>query len=259
METEVKEVRNTSENYYKEHYNFIRSIYNGKKYYYNNIDYTKKIIEALLQFDVAPSKYVGISAPRLSEAYRKIFDNSVFINKHKSTLLNHWFLHLNNKKYCSKCKTIHPIKSFGKDNSRWNRLTVFCKVCMNTESNTWRRNNSDKAYEISKRWKAKNPEKVKSYVKKYRLANLDKDAAKSALRRATKQRATPNWLSEEQKKEIISFYYLAKKLTKENNIAYHVDHIVPLNGTNICGLHVPWNLQVITAVENMKKGNKYDY
>ena len=249
----------TSEDYYEEHYIFILSKYNGKKYYYNNVDYTRKAIEALLQFEVAPSNYVGIKSPRLSEGYRKIFDSSVFVNKHKSTLLNHWFLHLNNKKYCSKCKCIYSIKSFGKDNSRWNSLAVFCKACINTESNNWKRDNPDKVYETNKRWKAKNPEKVKSYRTKHRLANLHKDAAKSALRRASKQRATPKWLSEEQKKEIISLYYLAKKLTKENNIVYHVDHIVPLNGTNICGLHVPWNLQVITAVENMKNGNKYDY
>lgn len=68
-------------------------------------------------------------------------------------------------------------------------------------------------------------------------------------RRAHKGLATPRWLSAEQRAEIFSFY-------KNRPPGYEVDHIVPLQGKNVSGLHVPWNLQYLPAAENRRKGNK---
>lgn len=82
--------------------------------------------------------------------------------------------------------------------------------------------------------------------------------AGSARRRAVKRRATPSWLSNEHKMEIAAIYDLAAFLSRTTGVEYHVDHIFPLSGKTVCGLHVPLNLRVITAADNLKKHAKLE-
>jgi 5-methylcytosine-specific restriction endonuclease McrA len=81
-----------------------------------------------------------------------------------------------------------------------------------------------------------------------------KVAAKNALQRARRLQATPVWVDIE---ALRSVYVEAKQLSKERSINYHVDHIVPLQHPLVCGLHVPWNLQIITAEQNILKSNNF--
>jgi 5-methylcytosine-specific restriction endonuclease McrA len=101
-----------------------------------------------------------------------------------------------------------------------------------------------------------NKERLRPIRDLWRQNNLDLLAAKEAKRRSGKLYATPTWLTDKQLSEIKSIYKLAKKLEKLTGIKYHVDHIVPLKGVSVCGLHVPWNLKAIPAEENLKKHNK---
>lgn len=94
----------------------------------------------------------------------------------------------------------------------------------------------------------------KEKERQYRLANRDKSAARTAKRRARKLLATPKWLTKDDWTLIDSFYVESSRLTRETGIRYAVDHIHPLQGKFVCGLHVPWNLQVLTDDENTRKG-----
>jgi 5-methylcytosine-specific restriction endonuclease McrA len=74
-------------------------------------------------------------------------------------------------------------------------------------------------------------------------------------RRAKQAQATPAWLTNEQFKQIEEFYSMAKELETVFPWKQHVDHVVPINGKDVCGLHVPWNLQILSMKANLEKGN----
>lgn len=83
----------------------------------------------------------------------------------------------------------------------------------------------------------------------------ERRAAIQATRNATKANATPIWLSAEQKQDIEDVYFQSAMLTATTGVKHEVDHIVPLMGVNVCGLHVAWNLRAIPAHENRRKSN----
>lgn len=122
----------------------------------------------------------------------------------------------------------------------------------------WHEANRDRVAAARKRWYEKNKEKNAENARKYSQENPEWKAAHCAKRRARKLRACPPWLTEEQLKAIESFYKDAKAQFKRTGVPHHVDHIVPLQGRNVSGLHVPWNLQILTASDNSKKSNKLE-
>ncbi len=87
---------------------------------------------------------------------------------------------------------------------------------------------------------------------------LPQIAAYEAGRRAIKLQRTPRWVDCEEKWLIKEVYALAALRTKQFEFSWHVDHIVPLQGHYVSGLHVPENLQVIPGVDNISKCNKYE-
>jgi hypothetical protein len=121
----------------------------------------------------------------------------------------------------------------------------------------WRKENREHVNTQSKTYRDSNKETVAASRKKWAMNNQDKVIANVAKRHAAKLRRTPKWLTSEQRKQIEYVYLEAKMLEVETGIKHHVDHILPLQGKNVSGLHVPENLRVITALENHRKFNHY--
>lgn len=92
------------------------------------------------------------------------------------------------------------------------------------------------------------------YMRRYLEMNREAVYATVNARRSRMRDATPKWAD---MKVIRRIYIACARISAETGIAHHVDHIVPLRGRSVCGLHVPWNLQILPDVENRKKSNKH--
>lgn len=106
------------------------------------------------------------------------------------------------------------------------------------------------------RAQARTPEEKRAYRAAWKENNIDQVLADNKVRRRKHREATPPWLSRKQKTEIRQLYQIAITMSKTTGERYVVDHIIPLRSDFVCGLHVPWNLRVITQEENLKKSNK---
>lgn len=94
--------------------------------------------------------------------------------------------------------------------------------------------------------------------KAWRTAHPEKHNAKAAYRRAAKIHRTPKWLTPDDRWMIEEIYHLAQLRSQVTGVEWHVDHVIPLLGKTVSGLHVPGNLRVIVGVENLRKGCRFE-
>lgn len=118
-------------------------------------------------------------------------------------------------------------------------------------------NNKEKHSAVMAEHYKNNTEKYKEKTRLWQQNNRARHNAYCMFRYTSKMQARPKWLSQDDLWMIEEAYSLAKLREQMTGIKWHVDHIVPLRGKTVCGLHVPWNLQVITASENCSKRNKF--
>ncbi len=170
------------------------------------------------------------------------------------------------KKTCKECLELKAISDFYFNRTK-NTIFSECKECNKKRSSRWNKVNRRRYQDNCSRHKMQNPELYKSYKvkeyyknklkyseygKKYRKSKIGRETrnALERVRQLGKKKACPSWLSKEHKLEMKLFYINRPE-------GMHVDHVVPLNGKIVSGLHVPWNLQYLPAAENSKKRNKF--
>lgn len=147
-----------------------------------------------------------------------------------------------------------------------------CYECVKLRVSKWQRENPEKVKENHDAWVKRNPRVANQRRKQWYVDNIDRHreqmrkyhearphlkAVLSSKARATQLQRTPPWLTEDDWWMIDQIYKLAQLRTAATSVEWHVDHIIPLRGKNVSGLHVPANLRVIPAKINLKKGNRY--
>jgi hypothetical protein len=115
--------------------------------------------------------------------------------------------------------------------------------------------NPDKKLARQRKLKALDPTPSRQVLRNHYRRNKPAYKAKCAARRAAKLQATPAWSD---RRAIEDLYREAQRLTEETGIPHEVDHIIPLIGRGVCGLHIPQNMQILTRTENRRKHNHAD-
>lgn len=193
------------------------------------------------------------------------------------------------QKKCSKCDCVKELACFASKKTNKDGLQHWCRPCVSEfnrayrEKNRlkldayrieWSHKNKDRQQSYRDKWTKENPnwknpnkaEDDKKYYYKNRdaiikasLARAKKNPAKLAFYcrtyQASKRKRTPKWAD---RRKMEAFYQKAYQRTKETGIKHHVDHILPLRGEFVSGLHCEFNLQVLPASENIRKKNDFD-
>ena len=183
-------------------------------------------------------------------------------------------------KRCTKCEAVKPLVDFGSDKSKKSGLKFRCKACVcqddrdrraanpekyraavakwakaNPEKSRanklkWAKANPEKVLTINLKWEKAHPDRAKAWAK----ANPDKRLLIGANRRAAKLQRTPTWVDREAIKQI----YTECSIRRTQGEDVQVDHIIPLQGELVSGLHVAENLRIVSSFENRSKKNKFD-
>jgi hypothetical protein len=184
-------------------------------------------------------------------------------------------------KTCSRCGSTKPFCDFPKRKISKDGYEGVCRACRTQGKKDWYGQNREKYRASNKKWADQNKDQIRSKNQKWLEQNKDRVAQyreknkahirkmarqwqkdnpercvfNVSMRRSAKIKATPKWLTSDQKDMIFKIYEEARAITQETKIPHDVDHIVPLRGKNVCGLHVPWNLQIIPSEQNRRKSN----
>lgn len=178
---------------------------------------------------------------------------------------------------CTKCREQKPLAAFSKDKKGRGGLRAQCKSCDSAavlarraltperaaeRMRQWRESNKEHVAQSKADYKQRNPECDKEYYAEnrerklsnaiaWKRVNSERHAANQARRRARMKQQMPKWANRE---AIVAIYRQCQEMRRAGQ-DMQVDHIVPLNGATVSGLHCEANLQIIPSVENSAKRN----
>lgn len=184
-------------------------------------------------------------------------------------------------KRCWRCKCEKEVSEFGSNASRKDGLNPCCRPCAREASVEWRLKNPDGRKAIHAKYRANNIDKCRQAqaawrthdVERARLVKqmwsqknqatvrvskkawLERNPLAQVVRKKRLRRSTPPWAD---LKAVAAVYLEARRLSIETGVPHDVDHIVPLHGRTVCGLHVHWNLRPLPAALNKAKSNRWD-
>lgn len=229
------------------HYN-VKPTDIGKKKWGSTPEFTyKDIINRIIS-----ERNTADAFPELNLATVTRLLYKVFPDKPKSDNWNIHLLGLVGMRKCVRCEEIQDLSDFyhSKASGRYD-----CKQCTKLSTKHYKSENKEKVCEYrlnnkekSKEYYLNNKEKLREYRRGYYLSHQAEFKANNIRRYIRLHRATPVWAD----MDIMNKIYLKRK------VGEHTDHIIPLQGKLVCGLHNQFNLRNIPIAENLTKGNKFD-
>lgn len=127
-----------------------------------------------------------------------------------------------------------------------------CMACARDKAAKWSEANKDHHLELKRQSRLRRAEQIRLDAAAYRVTNKDKKAAQQGKRRASQNQRTPAWADKTQ----IGMWYSVAEVLSRGGVGFHVDHVLPLHGKTVSGLHTHDNLQVLPWFKNLRKSAK---
>jgi len=154
-------------------------------------------------------------------------------------------------KLCSKCGESKDYSSFRMGRTK-------CKECAKLDRVAYTSNNKVRLRKIRADRYILNRETNIATAKQWAKDNKERAAFNAARKRARKLKATPNWLTDLDFQKMQMLYNISALVQKQTGVKMHVDHIIPLQGKNVSGFHMPENLTILKATDNISKSNSFE-
>ncbi len=185
---------------------------------------------------------------RICNACKTYFAWDNFYSKSKNGSLS--------QQYHSRCKSCHSEAMSAYNASRV--PSEEAKAKKNASIKLWKAKNREKVLSHKQAYRDRHSKKIAESTRQWKRNNHEKWSLNKELRATRAKQARVSWNQELTQLVMIEAIDVRKRREKITGIKWHIDHIIPLKGDLVCGLHVWNNIAVIPAVTNISKSNRFD-